>query len=55
MGVGDSDDRLREVQRRLPEDFDGVHVMSTLGIDPPGGCHYPANPRVPRGAWPSEP
>lgn len=42
MGVGDSDDRLREVQRRLPEDFDGVHVMSTLGIDPPGGCHYPA-------------
>ncbi len=42
MGVGDSDNRLREVQRRLPEDFGWVHVMSTLGIDPPGGCHYPA-------------
>lgn len=42
MGVGDSDNRLREVQRRLAEDFGWVHVMSTLGIDPPGGCHYPA-------------
>ena len=35
-------DRLRDVQRRLPRQFSRVGVMSTLGIDPEGGCHYPA-------------
>ena len=41
MGFDGSDDRLREVQRRLPKSFARLQVMSTLGIDPPGGCHYP--------------
>ncbi|CAN5285067.1 hypothetical protein BH11PLA2_BH11PLA2_10290 [soil metagenome] len=42
MGINGSDNRLREVQRMLPTAFSNLHVMSTLGIDPPGGCHYPA-------------
>lgn len=42
MGVNGSDNRLREVQRRLPTAFSTLSVMSTLGIDPPGGCHFPA-------------
>lgn len=42
MGIRGSDNRLRDVQRRLPDDFSNVSVMSTLGIKPPGGCHYPA-------------
>ena len=42
MGVNGSDNRLREVQRNLPRDFSNLSVMSTLGIDPPGGCHFPA-------------
>ena len=42
MGSGDSDNMLREVQRTLPRDFARLSVMSTLGIKPPGGCHYPA-------------
>ena len=42
MGVDGSDNRLREVQRRLPEAFSRLRLMSTLGIQPPGGCHYPA-------------
>ena len=33
-------DRLRERQRRLPEQFSNMHIMSTLGIRPGGGCHY---------------
>jgi len=41
MGIDGSDNRLREVQRRLPEDFAHLTVQSTLGIEPPGGCHYP--------------
>lgn len=41
MGVDGSDNRLREVQRRLPEDFAHLTIQSTLGIEPPGGCHYP--------------
>jgi hypothetical protein len=41
MGVNGSDNRLREVQRRLPEDFTHMTIQSTLGIEPPGGCHYP--------------
>ena len=35
-------DRLRDVQRRLPRQFAHMSVMSTLGITPEGGCHYPA-------------
>lgn len=34
-------DRLRDRQRTLPELFSNLSVMSTLGIRPPGGCHYP--------------
>ncbi len=41
MGVDGSDNRLREVQRRLPSAFSNMGIMSTLGIDPPGTCHYP--------------
>lgn len=42
MGRDGSDDRLREVQRTLPRDFSRLAVMSTLGVRPPGGCHFPA-------------
>ena len=42
MGVNGSDNRLREVQRQLPTAFSNLSIMSTLGIDPPGGCHFPA-------------
>lgn len=42
MGVDGSDNRLREVQRTLPTAFSRLSVMSTLGIEPPGGCHFPA-------------
>jgi hypothetical protein len=42
MGTDGSDNRLREVQRNLPSALSRLTVMSTLGIQPPGGCHYPA-------------
>ena len=42
MGRDGSDDRLRDVQRTLPRHFSNLSVMSTLGIKPPGGCHFPA-------------
>ena len=42
MGSDDSDDRLREVQRTLPRAFAHMSIMSSLGIEPEGGCHYPA-------------
>ncbi|MFO0904241.1 MAG: DUF2341 domain-containing protein [Pirellulales bacterium] len=42
MGVDGSDNRLREVQRNLPRAFSNLSVMSTLGVKPPGGCHFPA-------------
>ncbi|WP_439622437.1 DUF2341 domain-containing protein [Gemmata sp.] len=42
MGINGSDNRLREVQRTLPTAFSNMSIMSTLGIDPPGGCHFPA-------------
>jgi hypothetical protein len=42
MGVDGSDNRLREVQRTLPSAFSNLSIMSTLGIQPPGGCHYPS-------------
>lgn len=36
-----SGDRLRETQRTLPRLYSNMSLMSTLGISPPGGCHYP--------------
>ena len=41
MGYAGSDNRLREVQRTLPTAFSRLSIMSTLGIEPPGTCHYP--------------
>jgi len=32
---------LRETQRTLPLIYSKMDIMSTLGIKPPGGCHYP--------------
>jgi hypothetical protein len=43
MGINGSDNRLREVQRTLPKMFSNMNVMSTLGVKPPGGCHFPAD------------
>ena len=40
MGNGHGD-MLREVQRSLPRLYSHMDVMSTLGIKPEGGCHYP--------------
>lgn len=40
MGNGQGD-MLREVQRTLPRLYSNMSIMSTLGIKPPGGCHYP--------------
>ncbi len=40
MGNGHGD-MLREVQRNLPRLYSNMDIMSTLGIKPPGGCHYP--------------
>ena len=34
-------DRLREKQRTLPRLFSQLHMLSTLGVRPPGGCHFP--------------
>ena len=34
-------DRLREKQRTLPHLFSNLSMMSTLGVRPPGGCHFP--------------
>lgn len=34
-------DMLRETQRTLPQLFSNMSIMSTLGIRPPGGCHFP--------------
>lgn len=42
MGIDGSDNRLREVQRTLPRLFSNLTVISTLGVKPPGGCHFPA-------------
>ena len=41
MGINGSDNMLREMQRTLPSYFSNMGFMSTLGIKPPGGCHYP--------------
>lgn len=42
MGINGSDNRLREVQRNLPLLFSNMSIMSTCGVKPPGGCHFPA-------------
>lgn len=42
MGIDGSDNRLREVQRTLPRLFSNLSVIPTLGVKPPGGCHFPA-------------
>jgi Carbohydrate esterase, sialic acid-specific acetylesterase len=36
-----SGDRLREKQRTLPTLFSRMSILSTLGVRPPGGCHFP--------------
>ncbi len=36
-----SGDKLREKQRTLPQLFSHMSIMSTLGVRPPGGCHFP--------------
>jgi hypothetical protein len=41
MGHNGSDNQLREVQRNLPRLYSNLSLMSTVGIDPPGGCHFP--------------
>ena len=40
-GSQGSGDRLREKQRTLPQYFSNMSIMSTLGVRPPGGCHFP--------------
>ncbi len=32
---------IREIQRRLPRLYSNMSVMSTVGVKPPGGCHFP--------------
>lgn len=34
-------DMIREKQRTLPSLYSNMDCMSTLGIKPPGGCHFP--------------
>ncbi len=41
MGGGGRGDMIREMQRTLPFLYSHMDAMSTLGIKPPGGCHYP--------------
>lgn len=36
-----SGDMLREKQRTLPQLYSHMSIMSTLGIRPPGPCHFP--------------
>ncbi|MEI6533779.1 MAG: hypothetical protein WCN98_00450 [Verrucomicrobiaceae bacterium] len=38
---GPNGDQLREKQRSLARLFSNMDVMPTLGIRPPGTCHYP--------------
>jgi hypothetical protein len=40
-GRAGSGDRLREQQRTLSRLYSHLSLMSTLGIRPPGGCHFP--------------
>ena len=36
-----SGDRLREALRTLPDIYSNMDIMSTLGVTPPGPCHFP--------------
>jgi hypothetical protein len=38
---GGHSDKLRDVQRCLPRLYSNMNIMSTLGIKPPGPCHFP--------------
>ena len=40
-GTSGGGDHIREIQRSLPRLYSNLSVMSTLGIHPPGGCHFP--------------
>jgi len=40
-GNSGAGDMIREIQRSLPRLYSNMGVMSTLGIKPPGGCHFP--------------
>lgn len=40
-GRNGSGDRLREKQRTLPRLYSNMSLLSTLGIMPPGPCHFP--------------
>ncbi|MEK0449312.1 MAG: hypothetical protein RL088_1580 [Verrucomicrobiota bacterium] len=40
-GSNGSGDMLREKQRTLPTLFSKMSILSTLGVRPPGGCHFP--------------
>jgi hypothetical protein len=40
MGNGNGD-MLREVQRTMTRLYSNMDVIATLGVEPPGGCHYP--------------
>ncbi len=40
-GKSGSGDMLREKLRTLPQMFSNMSIMSTLGIHPPGSCHFP--------------
>ncbi|UCG49156.1 MAG: DUF2341 domain-containing protein [Phycisphaerales bacterium] len=40
MGGGNGD-MLREKQRTLASLYSNMHILSTLGVRPGGGCHYP--------------
>jgi hypothetical protein len=42
MGIDGSDNYLREEQRKLKTAYAHLDIMPTLGIRPPGGCHFPA-------------
>ena len=41
MGNGGHGDRLREKQRTLSNLYSNMDMMSTLGIEPSGSCHFP--------------
>ncbi len=40
-GKNGSGDLLREKQRTLPSLYSNMSILSTLGVRPPGGCHFP--------------
>ena len=41
MGHGGNGDMLREKQRSLTRLYSNMDILSTLGVRPGGGCHYP--------------